>query len=234
MRESTSANVPRAATTTSPIRPRTRSCTGPNQPAAMASSRVRTQARSPTAADSAPRYGRHIGWAGVGPAVHLREPRLPAQHRDSLVQLGSLRQIQPVGVRHVHHAVIGGDQQQRAAAETSGQPAQFPIGPAQRPTPLPGPPAVHVAGAVDITPIQVDQGRFGVTQDVNGQVHPVPQPFGADELAAPQRGRGQPGPEELGVTDLADRDPRSRSASGRRSGAAASGPDRSPGPSAAR
>ena len=175
------------ATMTSPIRPRTRSSTGPNQPSAMAWSRVRTQARSPISSQP---FGDRAG-IGVRFAVRLGEAAFPAEYRDPPVNSGksarSIRwwcgtSIMPWSA--VTTSRVPGDSLRASRG-------QFLAGLAQGLAPVPGPPTELMTGRIDFTPVQVDQRRFGRLQQVDRDVHPGVQTLGADEGTAPQGRCGQ-------------------------------------------
>ena len=116
----TTAKLPAAATTTSPIRSTMRASTGPNHPSLIASSLGSTHARSPS---TSRQVANTIG-GGTGPRVKMSGPRLAAEQRQPGPELRHLIHVEPVVRADVHHAVVS----RHVQAGLRGQPARELLG----------------------------------------------------------------------------------------------------------
>ena len=189
VRESTIVLRPVAAPRGPRSRAATWSATGPNHPAATASSRVATTAARPERRRAtAPRPPRRRS-ASDERVCTCSARGSPATSSTPSASAGRRGDVPPARPVDVDHAVVGGHQQQRARREQPGEPGELAVELVERVAPLPGADAVVVADLVDVAPVQVDERR----------AHRAPRPRRRPgRPGSPRAGRTRPRSDGLG------------------------------------
>ena len=219
------------ATTTSPIRGATRSSTAPNQPRAIASSRLSTSA---SITEPLPVRRQYVGLGAPSTQYRCRKRDSPPISRKPSVSAGSVSRSTRFSGGDVDHPVIGDHNQYGVPRQRSADLRRERVRRSKLLAPLPGLAALAVTGVVQLGVVHVDQRRLPLATREPGRVQPVLDGVRAAMRAPPERRRGQPGVLEARLAHVAGGNAGGRDPVEDGRGAAASGADRPARPTAAR